>query len=715
MLQMNKQWVAPFAVLGLCAALSACGGGDTPNTAPVATADAQTVNWNAGTELALIGNDSDTNGDPLTISSVTTPTHGTAVLAAGKVTYTPTSGYVGTDSLSYTISDGKGGTATATTTLTVQAAMKLKGRAFDAPLANAVVTATIGGKTFTTTADANGNYELPVTSDTLNQFISLTAAGVGAQSTVKLTSLVGEVNAVASSLASDGTVSAANAATLNVTHVSTALAALATAANGGTAPSTQAALTSSTAQVGADGLLQMAAVIKLVADSGVPLPAGVADTAALVNNASTYNTFAQGQVQNNAAALQAATTAVTQDPNLAVTPPATIASTSTRVYYIGRGCCSLSALEVTLKPDGSATVLDESLHAASWKVANGVTQLTYSTPAVSYGLSSGTFNGQQVNITVTTTGISIRQLTGSTNAGVATLSSTGTVHYDHNESPDEVNTDTGTSYVFTDESQLVAPSATELAGSTFAGIPTPEINPYGQNQDTLILNADGTGKLQRSGTTFTWTLSSGKLVLTYSPSLKQTLVRLSQANDGEERWLVRYTATSNGVSQDTSLQDALVVKTTVGLTFNADTGANKWRSYVNAGVVSNSSFFLVLNADKQGWGESDYLDGSVSKASPVAWRVENGQLIMPTYWLPTNMEGSACPTGVQCGLSRERSWTKLAVSGTKVFVMEHLWIYGGLDQYRINRYEATSPATPQSAAQAKAASYQVFPLAGGRK
>src|SRR5205085_6816183 len=109
-----------------------------------------------------------------------------------------------------------------------------------------------------------------------------------------------------------------------------------------------------------DALLQMAAVIKLVADGGVPLPSGVADTAALVGSPSTYNGFAQEQVQNNSAALQAAATATAQDPALAVQPPATLTTTSTRIYYVGRGCCTLAALEVTLKPDGSATVLDQS-------------------------------------------------------------------------------------------------------------------------------------------------------------------------------------------------------------------------------------------------------------------------------------------------------------------------------------------------------------------
>ncbi len=711
----TTRWAAPFALLGLVASLSGCGSGsDTPNTPPEAKADAVTVNWNTTTEVDAASNDTDANGDALSIESVATPAHGTATITAGgKLAYTPAAGYVGTDSFTYSVSDGKNGHATATVSVTVQAVMKLMGRAFDAPLANAQVTATVGTQTFTTTADASGNYVLPITSNAPGQFISLQAAGVGAQSNVKLNSLVGEVNSVASSVATDGTLSATSAAALNVTHVSTALAALATAANGGTTPTTQAALTTASAQVGADSLLQMAAVIKLVADSGVPLPSGVSDTAALVNNPATYNTFAQNQVQNNATALQAATDATAQDPALNVTPPSTIAAATTRVYYIGRGCCSLNATEVTLKPDGTAVVLDDSLHDATWAVANGATQLTFKTPSISHGLSGTLFNNQQVNITNTVTGLTIRQLTGTANAGVANVAYAGTTHYDNNEAPDDSSSDGGTTYVFTDESQLIAPTATELASSTFAGIPTPDINPYGQNQDTLVLNTDGTGKLQRSGTTFTWALTNGKLVLTYASGLKQTIVRLSQAADGEERWMVRYTSPVNGAATDIALQDAMVVKVTAGLSYTADNAVSKWQSYVNAGTVSNFSFNIVVSAGGKGQQESDYLDGTVGGLSPLAWSIVDGSLVLRTYWV--NGETADCPTG-DCWISRERTWTQLAVSGSKVFVMEHLWYNNnGLDQYRINRYEATAAATPQAAAQAKAASYKFFPLGTGRK
>ncbi|MFO0002580.1 MAG: Ig-like domain-containing protein, partial [bacterium] len=68
----------------------------------------------------MLSNDTDADGDTLSVSSVTTPANGTAVVNADQtVTYTPNTNYAGADSFSYTIGDGQGGSATAQVTLTV--------------------------------------------------------------------------------------------------------------------------------------------------------------------------------------------------------------------------------------------------------------------------------------------------------------------------------------------------------------------------------------------------------------------------------------------------------------------------------------------------------------------------------------------------------------------------------------------------------------------
>jgi hypothetical protein len=99
---------------------TAGGGTGTTNHAPTPAPDALLVNPNQATILNVLANDTDPDGDPLTVTAVTTPQHGTAALNSnGTVTYTPTTGYTGTDAFSYTVSDGRGGTASAAVTLTV--------------------------------------------------------------------------------------------------------------------------------------------------------------------------------------------------------------------------------------------------------------------------------------------------------------------------------------------------------------------------------------------------------------------------------------------------------------------------------------------------------------------------------------------------------------------------------------------------------------------
>jgi beta-mannanase len=84
---------------------------------PVANPDAATFSEDSGVQINVLANDSDANGDALTIVSATQPSNGTRTIAGNSITYVPTAGYYGNDSFSYTITDGSQ-TATATVTLT---------------------------------------------------------------------------------------------------------------------------------------------------------------------------------------------------------------------------------------------------------------------------------------------------------------------------------------------------------------------------------------------------------------------------------------------------------------------------------------------------------------------------------------------------------------------------------------------------------------------
>ncbi|HEX7946396.1 MAG TPA: Ig-like domain-containing protein, partial [Phenylobacterium sp.] len=95
------------------------------NDGPDAVNDTTSVTAGQSVKLAstsLLSNDTDPDGDKLTITSVQAATHGTVALAAdGSVTFTAASGYAGAASFTYTISDGHGGVDTATVNVDVKA------------------------------------------------------------------------------------------------------------------------------------------------------------------------------------------------------------------------------------------------------------------------------------------------------------------------------------------------------------------------------------------------------------------------------------------------------------------------------------------------------------------------------------------------------------------------------------------------------------------
>jgi hypothetical protein len=89
-----------------------------PNQPPIAVTDNGAINQ---TEIFVLANDSDPDGDPLTIIAVTQPIDaisgaqaGTVAITGSSVTWTPPAGFLGAATFTYTISDGRGGTATAT-------------------------------------------------------------------------------------------------------------------------------------------------------------------------------------------------------------------------------------------------------------------------------------------------------------------------------------------------------------------------------------------------------------------------------------------------------------------------------------------------------------------------------------------------------------------------------------------------------------------------
>ena len=96
---------------------------EVANAPPVPADDAATTPYQRAVTIDVLGNDTDPNGDTLTVTARTTPeSGGTVSLSDGKLVYTPAPGFSGVATFTYTVADGFGGSATATVRVTVAAA-----------------------------------------------------------------------------------------------------------------------------------------------------------------------------------------------------------------------------------------------------------------------------------------------------------------------------------------------------------------------------------------------------------------------------------------------------------------------------------------------------------------------------------------------------------------------------------------------------------------
>ncbi|HKB21047.1 MAG TPA: Ig-like domain-containing protein, partial [Gaiellaceae bacterium] len=93
---------------------------EAENRSPTAAADRVRTGRNAPVDVDVMANDSDPDGDPLSVVSVTQPQHGTAAVQPnGEVRYTPAAGFEGGDDFRYTVGDGRGGTSSASVAVNV--------------------------------------------------------------------------------------------------------------------------------------------------------------------------------------------------------------------------------------------------------------------------------------------------------------------------------------------------------------------------------------------------------------------------------------------------------------------------------------------------------------------------------------------------------------------------------------------------------------------
>ena len=146
------------------------------NGPPDAVDDTTVTDYQTPVNVTVLGNDSDPDGDALTVVDNSEPSNGSAVLNEdGTFTYTPDDGFTGTDSFTYTITDGNGGEDTATVTIEVggapppvEAVVELSGDASVVEADGALLEHTIS------LVDENGNPLVLADGETITLTLSYT-------------------------------------------------------------------------------------------------------------------------------------------------------------------------------------------------------------------------------------------------------------------------------------------------------------------------------------------------------------------------------------------------------------------------------------------------------------------------------------------------------------------------------------------------------------
>ena len=290
---MNKSIIA-IAVSSTL--LAACGGSDDNNEVPVLVADsAVTLNGDA-VSIDALANDTDPDGDALTISAVGVPDVGEAAIINNEIVYTPTALAMGEVSFSYDVTDGEN-TVSSTITITNQQSVSISSIATDAPLANAEVSALdAGGNVIASVqAGADGRFTLPITVSAAPGDLTLNAVGTEEQAHVTLSSRIGDFTTMRN-LSIENNTDELNSDLFpagKITHLSTAMDVLYSEykENGG-----EGSFDTFASEVDFEKVLGLASFIKVLADnSEFSVPEGMSTlsffTGSLVDALSTIRKY----------------------------------------------------------------------------------------------------------------------------------------------------------------------------------------------------------------------------------------------------------------------------------------------------------------------------------------------------------------------------------------------------------------------------------------
>ncbi len=673
--------VTPVATGSIPYTLSCTGpGGSAAATASITVNPVPTLTLSAAPATVIIGNSS-----TLTWSSSNT----TACTASGG--WSGTRAVSGTEavtpaavgSASYTLTcTGPGGSVAATSVVTVNpiptVSLTFEGRAVsaggatgDGALANAAIRVTAGGQNFTGTADAAGNFSIPVTilESEQDRLVRIFATEASATPIVVYVSQLASFRTLLTQAGPDFTLSDNENFRVNVSNVATAETALvqeaafgfpandatvrppllAAAARPRSFPVTSIAandgeLEAALMSINQTELLDIAVSLSLVADRGFALPADIDSTLGLaltpaarqqlINDARTADAAVVDETLGSLLANPSAVmgTSVADVPRIAISA---ITGASTEENLIGNGGGSGGAASFRFDADGRGTYADSSYSSESstWSVnGNGVIEIRFPVPP-SVNIERfiddpDSEEGFRIIIcTLSLTAVDVRPIS------TTTARRTDTQAFACPEAPelDEQFQNSVTS-LFVAPGSLPPITAADVSGQTLGlRIADPfdigfGSGPFGFPGDLLSFNADGTGTTRAQALTFTWSIDDdGALVVNVSNGIQSRFRKLREVVDGIDLYFSEY----SGADARRTLQQP-AFRANGALTF---TPANVVGTHYNAGVGAVFPLESVDFARPATEAETALLKGFVIEV------FDNGFFDQTADRLVTNAEG----------------------------------------------------------------------------
>lgn len=575
------------------------------NVLPTVTAAFEAAAEKSDVALTAVAADSD--GEVVTYSWVQTSGDAVTLTGADTATLSFTAPSVTEDTplgFSLTITDDDEETATVEGVATITPVLTtftVTGTVSEAAFANATVTGSLAGQSFTATADAAGTFSLPMQADDdeTNLFANITASSVttaglefykfvpsltadvteaaAVSFTTKLSSAVAGLFDVQPMAEGDGP----NAIAINA--VSTALYSLIVAANGGTAPANLESFTLVEKSVSPDELIEAAAVVKLITQGGVfALPEGVTNVLELLTNTEAYNDYVAAAEAEDPGIIEQTIDEIITDPEL--TPPVdegSLASTYFEVYPAADGFLSRGGNRYDFNEDGTgAEVFSAGVHEFEWSLVDGKVEITYAGttsstyfPTVTVGLFGLTqeqvnqlyqanyfqVEAKQTPLTASLTRIiqgektdTYRVVSTGTRAMVPVTLPGGVVI-----NPEPVSYETTEDQLLRNADKLgdVKFTASELEGEwVFEHYYYAGDDGFGYANmfaDIFDISADGAGVALENDKAFTWELDDkGLFVVTFEDGSYSEIMKLDQLGTDVQVFSASYDAEGNLVAAD---------------------------------------------------------------------------------------------------------------------------------------------------------------------